>query len=331
LEKKGNSFRQAFEEIELATLKRQDLLAFNLPLIDIVSYDRDANAEGVSFVTFDSNKDDCYSGAATMVSIPIERNSLSDKSVIRRDQGKVTSFRDLNAFWNFYDITTKSLIELSYNPFLKRRLSFPSDDNQRIIFVGKGKIKRPFVALKYRDSKDPKSVTELISYDLNGVKSDQISLGENEKVLMEASGTVGTMTFEKKGLNFEVKELKGWGSGNRDQLFKARFPVGFLPSQANFLVHFQKRIIVGYPVSSFFKTRWPSVIIFDYETAKEIGRISFKDGVVGQVSMNRDATQIVAEEIDGATLVRKSLVLYDVTSKKMTMIRQPSEKARKSL
>ncbi len=320
LESKGNVFRQVFEEIDLRTFKQKDLLAFNLPLVDIVSYESRAEGEGVSFVTFDSNQDNCYSGPATMISIPIKRDLVSDKTEIKKEQGKVSSLIDLNYIWNFYDLAAKSLFEMSYNPFLKRRLSFPVQQNQRIVFIGQGKIKRPFITLKDRDPKDQKSAPTLTNYDMNANEVGQIKLRENEKVLFERLGNVGTLVLEKKGLAFEVNEFKSWGSGNRDQVFKASFPVGFLPSQSNFLVNFQKRVIVGYPVSSFFKSRWPSVLILDYETGKELGRISFKDGVVGQVSMNHDGTRIVAEEIDGTSLVRKSLVVYDIASKKATFI-----------
>lgn len=330
LETKGSAFRQAFEEIDLTTFKRKDLLAFNLPLVDIVSYDSRAQGEGVSFVTFDNNQDNCYSGSATMMSIPIKRDLISDKAEIKREQGKISSLIDLNLIWNFYDLTANSLFEMSYNPFLKRRLSFPVQANQRIIFIGQGKIKRPFITLKDRDPKDQKSAPTLTNYDMNGNEVGQIKLRENEKILFERLGNMGSVIFENKGLNFEVNEFKSWGSGNRDQAFKASFPVGFLPSQSNFLVNFQKRIIVGYPASSFFKSRWPSVLIFDYETGKELGRILFKDGVVGQVSMNHDGTRIVAEEIDGNTLIRKSLVLYDITSKKSTIIGKTIDKSGKS-
>ncbi len=330
LEAKGREFRQAFEEVELSTLKRKDLLAFNLPLVDMVSYDGRPNGEGLSFVTFDNNQDNCYSGSATMVSIPIRRESISDKSEIKREQGKVSSLIDSNVIWNFYDLTAKSLFEMSYNPFLKRRLSFPVQQNQRIIYMGQGKIKRPFITLKDRDPKDQKSSPTLINYDMNANEVGQIKLRQDEKILFEALGNMGTVFFEGKGLNFEVKEFKGWGSGNRDQVFKASFPVGFLPSQSKFLVNFQKRIIVGYPASSFFKSRWPNVLILDYETGKELGRITLKDGVVGQVSMNHDGTQIVAEAIDGTTLIRKSLVLYDITSKKLTVIGTSADSSRKT-
>jgi hypothetical protein len=322
-EKVGSLYRQVFEEVDLFSLQRQDLLALNIPLVDLVSYENKSNAEGVSFFTFDKNQDDCFSGPGTMISIPIKRNSISEKSEFKRDKATITSVVDFSSFWNFYDSKAGTLFEITYNPFLKRQVSFSVPEDQRLIFVGPGKIKRPYVALK-RDLKNPEALPILSSYDINGSSIAQIKLAAEEKVLSDGFGSFGTMIFEKKGLNFEVRELQSLGSGNRDQSFRAVFPSGFLPSQANFLVNFKKRTLVGYPASSFFKGRWPNVLIFDYETGKEVGRIIMKNGIVGQVSLNRDATKLVAEEVDPTSHVRKSLQIYDLTTKKISIIQTSS-------
>lgn len=315
----SNKSRQVFQEVDVEKNTYVDLLSLTIPRVDTYSYDVQDGKEGVSFLSYKSNSDLCFLGDAKVTSLPILRDTQSQKIELLSEQGVIVSALDAATGWRFFDKGLNRILHYRYYPFLKRHSQFNFEEGHRVLYFGGGFPKRPYVT--WKPANEAKKLPAMIvKFDQNSLKIAEFPVAENEKVIFNAEGEFGKIALEKDSPNFELTEVKDLNSGLVDKVYKGKLPAGFFGSQASMLVNFKKKLLVLSGLGDFFRLRWKTILVFDYEKGVEVFRVVLQNGVSGQVSMDSDSRKLIVEEVNPTTGVRLALHLLDMNTGKKTVL-----------
>jgi len=319
--------RQVFQEIDVEKNSYVDLLSLTIPRVDTYSYDIQDGKEGVSLLSYKSNSDLCFAGEAKVTSLPILRDAQSQKIELLSEKGTIISALDAVTGWRFFDKGLNRILQYRYYPFLKRHSQFNFEEGHRVLYFGGGFPKRPYIT--WKPANEAKKLPAMVvKFDQNSLKIAEFPVAENEKVIFNSDGEFGKIALEKDSPNFELTEVKDLNSGLVDKVYKGKLPTGFFGSQASMLVNFKKKLLVLSGLGDFFRLRWKTILVFDYEKGTEVFRVVLQNGVSGQVSMDSDSRKLLVEEVNPATGVRLALHLLDMNTGKKSMLNFKVETAK---
>lgn len=315
----SDGYTQVVEEVNLKDKTSNQLLSFKIPKIDAMGFDSQiASAEGLSLIQYASNLDNCFHGNATIMSFSLKRSNRQSEVEMLKHTGNIVTLSDLTTDWRFWDEPSESLLNFQFDPLIKRNVNLKINPSERIIAIGKGSNKKPYFTFKYPDSKT-KIPASIVSYDLNSSSIEKLDLADGEKFILD-NQKVGKLIYSEKNTKMGVAEFKNWNSGRKDANFSFDFPKGFFPHQAEFLVNFEKRILVASGQGSYFKNFWRTVLVIDYVTGAIISKLRLATGVAGQLSINSDGTYVVVEEVIPESGERINLHFFDVVAGKWDLL-----------
>ena len=316
----NNKPRQVFQEIDIEGNSFLDLLSLTIPKVESYSYDIQENKEGVSFLSYKDNSDLCYSGDAKVTSLPIQREAQSQKIELLSEKGNIVSALDFATGSRFFDKDANRILQYRYFPLMKRHTQYNFEEGQRVLYFGNGYSKRPYIT--WRPALEAKKLPAMvIKFDQNSLKTAELQVAENEKILFNSDGEFGKIALEKDSPNFVLTEVKEFNSGLADKVYKGKLPPGFYGSQASMLVNFKKKLLVLSGLGDFFRLRWKTILVFDYEKGVEVFRVVLQNGISGQVSMDSDSKRLIVEEVNSTTGVRMAMHLLDMSTGRKTLLK----------
>jgi len=315
-----DGYNQVLEEMSLKDKTPRSIMTLKMPKVDVMAFENQDGAEGVNLVSYLDNSDSCFNGTGRFISFRLRRGGLEGPLEMVKQTTKLTTLSDFDANWRFWEHGSQSLYNFQFDPFLKRHVNFKINPIERLLWVGRGSNKRTYVTFR-PPSSDGKIKPAVISYDLNGNSTMALELEEGEKFLFSESSTLGKIFFEQNSPNIRIKELKLWGSGRKDLTYSFRLPKGFSASQLEFLVNFEKRVLVAFGQGDFNRSFTRSVLVLDYMTGQELSRLRLDRGILGAISMDPNGSFLVAEEVEAKSKERIKLHFFEVVTGKWNSIK----------
>lgn len=307
-----NKKHYVLEELNLKDMTSNVIVTLSMPDVHQVLFSN-VPGEGVTFVSYSRNSDQCFDGPAKIKALSLVTNKRLKNKVMGLNFESIVASYDVGDSQLLFDKKNKFAIQIIYNPLVRHNYEFNSLSYGRPLLVSDALGKKGAVFANI--SRDNVVLTKI---DGKGEKISELNLklDKGDRLIRKGKG-FGVIRSNKENNQLSILFSREWSVDGRNSVYKVKTPNSVNPRRLTPFFSASSKILFLAGSSKFIREQWNRVLVVDYKNDRVLSELKLANkNIPGEIRLVKNGSFGIVEEVDAKTGIRIALHVIEMKNLK---------------